>query len=111
MARAGLKHYGWGREGEGMTRRSESLCSAATRRNLRLTNSTRSLSQALTISPCGNCASHPRLARPLLHAERIDRAARAYGKSYPDYVRAMLGDPIVRPTLWPLRATRRRFRP
>ena len=30
MTGAMLKHYGWGREGEGMSARSESLCSAAT---------------------------------------------------------------------------------
>ena len=54
------------------------MCSAATERNLQLTNSTRSLFRALTISPCGNHALHrrpqlPPFARPTATiAPRID---------------------------------------
>ena len=93
MTGARLKHYGWGREGESMTARSESLSSTATERNLQLTNSTRSQSPGLE----DLSLREPRVAPPASLAafctnERYDRAAHTYGKSYPDYVRAMLGD-------------------
>ena len=44
------------------------------------------------ISPA--CAAHcaAGLACRILHDRPYDRAAHTYGKSYPDYVRAMLGD-------------------
>jgi len=69
------------------------LSSTATVRNLQLTNSKRSQSRALKTSPL----REPRVLPPASLAafctnERYDRAAHTYGKSYPDYVGAMLGD-------------------
>src|SRR5260370_38948115 len=60
-------------------------------RSLQLTSSTRSLFRNSMTSPCGNLAWCRRLPSPPT-TDRYDRAAHTYGKSYPDYVRAMLGD-------------------
>ncbi|MDP9138015.1 MAG: FAD-binding oxidoreductase [Pseudomonadota bacterium] len=93
MSAARLKHYGWGREGEGMTSQEQGFILGLYRKAF----------------GCGafDTAAIPRLEDVELReprvkppvslsafctSERYDRAAHAYGKSYPDYVRAMLGD-------------------
>ena len=93
MSGARLKHYGWGREGEGMTAEEQAFvlgryhakfaCDAfETKAVPRLEDlALRAPRVALPSSLAAFCTS-----------ERYDRVAHAYGKSYPDYVRAMLGD-------------------
>src|ERR1700730_9867919 len=56
MTGARLKHYGWGREGEGISAEERKFVLGATERNLQLTNSTQSPSRALKTSPCENRA-------------------------------------------------------
>jgi alkyldihydroxyacetonephosphate synthase len=100
MSAARLKWYGWGREGEGMTPEERAFVmgryaekfgrdgfeevAVPALEDLRLP------APRLTPPPAlaGFCTSDP-----------YDRAAHAYGKSYPDYLRAMLGDFAVAPDL------------
>jgi alkyldihydroxyacetonephosphate synthase len=93
MTGARLKHYGWGREGEGM--------SEAERTFVLSRYSAKFATDAFDTVPVTRLEDialvAPRLTPPASLAafcttERYDRAAHAYGKSYPDYVRAMLGD-------------------
>jgi alkyldihydroxyacetonephosphate synthase len=93
MNGARLKHYGWGREGEGM--------SAAERKVVLGRYQAKFATDAFdTIAVPGLDdlgLPKPRVAPPasltsFCTSERYDRAAHSYGKSYPDYVRAMLGD-------------------
>ena len=93
MSGARLKHYGWGREDEGMT---------AEERNFVLgryhAKFARDAFETKAVPRLEDLALRaPRVAPPASLAafctsERYDRVAHTYGKSYPDYVRAMLGD-------------------
>jgi len=60
-----------------------------------------------------HCVRRARRRRPHLppsaRAKRYDRVAHAYGKSYPDYVRAMLGDYDSAPDVVAYHATKRKF--
>ena len=93
MSGARLKHYGWGREGEGMSAEERSLVLGRYQQKF-----ARDAFDTIRV-PCLEDLSlrTPRVTPPASLAafctgERYDRAAHAYGKSYPDYVRAMLGD-------------------
>ncbi len=93
MTAARLKHFGWGREGEGATRdeldstrqryaRRFGVVDFPTRRPPAL--------DALHLAP-------PRLVPPpslaaCCSTETYDRAAHTYGKSFPDYLRGIAGD-------------------
>src|SRR5271170_5497485 len=92
MNAARQKHYGWGREGEGMS---------ATERTFVLgryhAKFGRESFQTITPPRLEDLSLPvPRVTPPATLAafcttERYDRAAHTYGKSYTDYVRAMLG--------------------
>ena len=93
MTGARLKHYGWGREGEGMSAEERTFV-------LGRYHAKFATDEFDTIAvPELNDLSlrEPRVVPPASLAgfcttDRYDRAAHTYGKSYPDYVRAMLGD-------------------
>ena len=93
MNSARLKHYGWGREGEGMTPAEQAFVLDRYRAKF-----SRNEFKATRVPRLEDLALRaPRVAPPASLAafctgERYDRVAHAYGKSYPDYVRAMLGD-------------------
>ena len=92
MSAARLKHFGWGREGEGLTAEEEAFVVARVEAHF---------SMALRES-----ASAPRLEDIRLEAPRIkapsslpfctsehyDRAAHTYGKSYPELARGLARD-------------------
>src|ERR1700730_13458625 len=92
MAQARLKHFGWGREGEGLTPEEEAFVLDRYRRRFRVDNFSEVAPPALTdleLRP-------PRLKPPAALAdccssEVYDRAAHSYGKSFSDYARALLG--------------------
>ena len=93
MTAARMKWYGWGREGEGMTAAERGFVLGRYQEKFALGECA-----ALAV-PSLDALSlpAPRVVAPAALAdfctsERYDRAAHAYGKSYPDYVRAMLGD-------------------
>ena len=89
---ARLKHFGWGREGEGLTAEEEAFV---------LARAEKRFGTALKES-----ASAPRLdaiklpvprvtapaSLPFCTSEPYDRAAHTYGKSYPELARALTGD-------------------
>jgi alkyldihydroxyacetonephosphate synthase len=93
MSGARLKHYGWGREGEGMTAAEQAFVLGRYRAKF-----SRDGFKAISVPRLEDLTLRaPRVAPPASLAafctgERYDRVAHAYGKSYPDYVRAMLGD-------------------
>jgi alkyldihydroxyacetonephosphate synthase len=92
MAMARLKHFGWGREGEGLTPEEEAFVVARAEARFGTT---------LEVS-----ANAPQLEDIVLHAPRVavpgslkfctvdhyDRAAHTYGKSYPELVRGLARD-------------------
>ena len=93
MSAARLKHYGWGREGEGMTAQEQEFILGLYRNKFSC-----GAFETVAIPRLEDIKLHePRVAPPaslsaFCSSERYDRIAHAYGKSYPDYVRAMLGD-------------------
>jgi alkyldihydroxyacetonephosphate synthase len=90
---ARLKHYGWGREGEGMSAEEHDFVLGRYKQKFG-----RDSFDTIAVPRLEDLALRtPRVTPPASLAsfcttERYDRAAHAYGKSYPDYLRAMLGD-------------------
>jgi alkyldihydroxyacetonephosphate synthase len=93
MTGARLKHYGWGREGEGMTAEERAFVLGRYRAKF-----ARDDFDTIAVPRLEDIVLRaPRIAPPASLAaccttDHYDRAAHAYGKSYPDYARAMLGD-------------------
>ena len=93
MAESRLKYFGWGREGEAMTPEEEAS-TLGSYRNLFAV----SAFQNVQVPPLDAVALRPaRLIPPptlaaICSAERYDRAAHAFGKSYRDTVLGMLND-------------------
>jgi alkyldihydroxyacetonephosphate synthase len=92
MSLARLKHFGWGREGEGMS--AEERAFVLGRYRMKFGRETFETVQVPRVEDLS--LRDPRLTPPsslaaFCTSERYDRVAHAYGKSYPDYVRAMLG--------------------
>jgi alkyldihydroxyacetonephosphate synthase len=87
-----LKHFGWGREGEGLTAEEEGTALA---RYHRLFNIERF--DEVTPPPLSEIKlPQPRLTPPTVLAEccstdPYDRAAHTYGKSFSDYARGLVG--------------------
>lgn len=87
------KYFGWGCEGEGFTAEEKEFAFARLRERLGVETFDRRPPPRLEdirLSP-------PRLAPPaalaaICTSEAHERAAHAYGKSYPDYVRGLAGD-------------------
>ena len=93
MTGARLKHYGWGREGEGMSAEEQKFVLGRYRAKF----ATDEFDTIVVPGLDDLSLREPRVAppaslTPFCTTERYDRAAHTYGKSYPDYVRAMLGD-------------------
>lgn len=93
MSGARLKVYGWGREGEGMSPQERDFVLGRYKEKF-----DRAEFDTVAPKPLEEIElRQPRLTPPhalaaICSTQRYDRAAHAYGKSYPDYVRAMLGD-------------------
>src|SRR5262249_30099614 len=93
MTGARLKHYGWGREGEGMTAEERNFVLG--RYHAKFARD--SFDIIAVPRPEDISLRAPRIVPPasltaFCTTDHYDRAAHAYGKSYPDYFRAMLGD-------------------
>ena len=92
MTGARLKHYGWGREGEGMSAEERKFVLGRYRAKF-------ATGEFDTIAVPGLddlSLREPRVAPPASLApfcttDRYDRAAHTYGKSFSDYVRGLLG--------------------
>ena len=93
MTGARLKHYGWGREGEGMTEDEHKFVLGRYHAKFGAASfDTIKVPRLEDLSLREPRAKPPASLAKVCTTERYDRAAHAYGKSYPDYVRAMLGD-------------------
>ena len=93
MSAARLKIYGWGREGEGMTPDERAFIFGLYRARFRLGDfATIAIPREDDIELRAPRINPPASLSAFCSSERYDRLAHAYGKSYPDYVRAMLGD-------------------
>ncbi len=92
MTQGRLKHFGWGREGEGMTPEEEVFALDRYQRLFEVERFEEAAPQPLSqirLRP-------PRLAPPAALApccssEAYDRVAHTYGKSFSDYARGLLG--------------------
>jgi len=86
-----LKHFGWGREGEGLTLAEEAFVLGRVEQRFgpaeRIVQPPRL--EDIKLAP-------PRLdpspSLPFCSTALYDRAAHTYGKSFPDYVRGLVGD-------------------
>ena len=91
-ATARLKHFGWGREGEGLTADEEAFVFA--RAEARFGTTLKSSASA----PPSMRSSSPRRASPRrprcrsARSEHYDRAAHTYGKAYPELARGLARD-------------------
>ena len=93
MTQPRLKHFGWGREGEGITPEEEAFVSSRIRERFhggKFDEVAPPRLEEIKLAP-------PRLKPPASLAaftstEHYDRAAHTYGKSYPEYVRGLVGD-------------------
>src|SRR5580700_5193508 len=87
MSAARLKHYGWGREDEGMTAEEQAFVLGRYHAKF-----ARDAFETKAVPRLEDLALRaPRVAPPtslaaFCKSERYDRVAHAYGKSYPDYV-------------------------
>jgi alkyldihydroxyacetonephosphate synthase len=93
MTGARLKHYGWGREGEGMSAEERKFVLGRYRAKFATDDfDTIAVPGLDDLSLREPRVAPPASLAPFCTTDRYDRAAHTYGKSYPDYVRAMLGD-------------------
>src|SRR3989440_12305295 len=93
MTVARLKHYGWGREGEAMTAAEQEFVLGRYRARFATdTFDTMAVPRLEDLALRTPRVTPPASLAAFCTSERYDRLAHAHGKSYPDYVRAMLGD-------------------
>lgn len=93
MDDARLKYYGWGREGEGMSAEERKFVLGRYHAKFGTGEfDTIAVPRLEDLSLREPRVLPPASLSPFCTAERYDRAAHTYGKSYPDYVRAMLGN-------------------
>ena len=87
-----LKHFGWGREGEGLTAEEEAF--VLSRAEARFGMALKESASAPTLDEIKLHA--PRVAAPaslpFCTSEHYDRAAHTFGKSYPDLARGLARD-------------------
>jgi alkyldihydroxyacetonephosphate synthase len=92
MTEGRLKHFGWGREGEGMTPEEEASALDRYRRLFAVENFEEAepppLAQIRLRPPR---LTPPAALAPCSSSEAYDRAAHTYGKSFSDYARALVG--------------------
>jgi alkyldihydroxyacetonephosphate synthase len=90
---ARLKHYGWGREGEGMSAEEHDFVLGRYSQKFgRASFDTIAVPRLEDLKLRTPRVTPPASLAAFCTTERYDRAAHTYGKSYPDYLRAMLGD-------------------
>ena len=87
------KHFGWGREGEGLSGEETEFAFARIREILKAELTEEVKPPRLEDIVC----QPPRIAPPpalgqICSAGKYDRIAHAYGQSFPDYVRGLAGD-------------------
>jgi alkyldihydroxyacetonephosphate synthase len=88
-----LKHFGWGREGEGLTPSEQAMVFQRIEQRFgALAASRRAPPPLEEVQMAPPRLSPPHSLAAICSTERYDRAAHTYGKSFPDYVRGLEGD-------------------
>jgi alkyldihydroxyacetonephosphate synthase len=92
MAERRLKHFGWGREGEGMTAEEVAVALDRYRRLFGVERFDEAAPPALAeIELRPPRLRPPRTLAPHCSTETYDRVAHTYGKSFSDYARGLVG--------------------
>jgi hypothetical protein len=111
MSGARLKHYGWGREDEGMTAEEQAFVLGRYHAKFaRDAFETKAVPRLEDLARAGAARCADDLTCRFLHERTLRPRAHTYGKSYPDYVRAMLGDYDSAPDVVAYPITKRDFR-
>jgi alkyldihydroxyacetonephosphate synthase len=88
-----LKHFGWGREGEGMTPEEEAFEFRRLGERFGIERSDEMPAPRLEeVKLRAPRVTPPASLAPICSTELYDRVAHTYGKAYPDYVCALHGD-------------------
>jgi alkyldihydroxyacetonephosphate synthase len=88
-----LKHFGWGREGEGLSSEEAAFLLSRYRERFAVDGfDERAAPPLAAIELRGPRLRPPASLEPICSTDRHERAAHAYGKSFPDTVRGLLGD-------------------
>jgi alkyldihydroxyacetonephosphate synthase len=87
-----LKHFGWGREGEGLMPTEEAFVLGRIEQRFGLPADGEVKPPRLEDIKLEPPRLDPPASLPFCSTKLYDRAAHAYGKSFPDYVRGLVGD-------------------
>ena len=92
MMQSRLKHFGWGREGEGLTPAEEAFVLGRVEQRFGPPADGEVKPPRLTDIKLEPPRLNPPPSLPFCSTELYDRAAHTYGKSFPDYVRGLVGN-------------------
>ena len=111
MTQARLKYFGWGREGESLTPAEEAFVLARIEQLFGPLAEGKVKPPRLEDIELAPPRLDPPPSLPFCSTALYDRAAHTYGKSFPDYVRGLVGDYSSAPdVVLPIRVLRRRSR-
>ena len=91
MTQPRLKHFGWGREGKGLTRDEEAFVLGRIEQRLGSLAEGEVKPPGLDDLKLESPRINPPASLPFCSTALYDRAAHTYGKSFPDYVRGLVG--------------------
>src|SRR5271156_5607499 len=92
MMQPRLKHFGWGREGEGLTPAEEAFVLGRFEQRFGPPADDEIKPPRLEDIKLETPRLDPPASLPFCSTALYDRAAHTYGKSFPDYVRGLVGD-------------------
>jgi alkyldihydroxyacetonephosphate synthase len=92
MVQPRLKHFGWGREGEGLTTAEEAFVFERIEQQFGPLADGEVKPPRLEDLKIESPRLNPPTSLPFCSTALYDRAAHTYGKSFPDYVRGLVGD-------------------
>ena len=92
MMQPRLKHFGWGREGEGLTSAEEAFVFERIEQQFGPLADSELKPPRLEDLKLELPRLNPPTSLPFCSTALYDRAAHTYGKSFPDYVRGLVGD-------------------
>ena len=87
-----LKHFGWGREGEGLTPAEEDFVLGRIEQRFGPLGEGKVKPPRLVDIKLALPRLLPPASLPFCSTALYDRVAHTYGKSFPDYVRGLVGD-------------------
>ena len=108
MMQPRLKHFGWGREGEGLTSAEETFVFERVEQRFGPLADSEIKPPRLEDLKIETPRLNPPASLPFCSAALYDRAAHTYGKSFPDYVRGLSAITAAHRMWSPIRAPRRR---